>query len=245
MEKKNTILLTVIAVATLLVAVVGATFAYFTATTTGTGTGTAKTQTATNTGSVTLTYADAGVAGDVKYPGAKYVQYGKVTPSVTGTGTFDATYKVKATVNAAALKSTNTIVKATLYKSDTALTGDLTTGCTMKTGTATSETPGQTITTYFYDENCKFSDSLTGATKVAEGTLTITEGMTDDQKVIDLTSSEQTFAGLTSTTTGVEPYYYVAVEYNNAAGSQNADMGKSITVQIVGVVDGSSVAAAQ
>ena len=34
MEKKNTILLTVIAVATLLVAVVGATFAYFTATAT-------------------------------------------------------------------------------------------------------------------------------------------------------------------------------------------------------------------
>ena len=36
MEKKNTLLLTVIAVATLLVAVVGATFAYFTATSTGT-----------------------------------------------------------------------------------------------------------------------------------------------------------------------------------------------------------------
>lgn len=35
MEKKNTMLLTVIAVATLLVAVVGATFAYFTATSTG------------------------------------------------------------------------------------------------------------------------------------------------------------------------------------------------------------------
>ena len=35
MEKKNTLLLTVIAVATLLVAVVGATFAYFTATSTG------------------------------------------------------------------------------------------------------------------------------------------------------------------------------------------------------------------
>ena len=32
MERKNTILLTVIAIATLLVAVVGATFAYFTAT---------------------------------------------------------------------------------------------------------------------------------------------------------------------------------------------------------------------
>lgn len=38
MEKKNTILLTVIAIATLLVAVVGATFAYFTATVTESGT---------------------------------------------------------------------------------------------------------------------------------------------------------------------------------------------------------------
>ena len=37
MEKKNMVLLTVIAVATLLVAVVGATFAYFTATSTTTG----------------------------------------------------------------------------------------------------------------------------------------------------------------------------------------------------------------
>ena len=37
MEKKNTMLLTVIAVATLLVAVVGATFAYFSITATGTG----------------------------------------------------------------------------------------------------------------------------------------------------------------------------------------------------------------
>lgn len=38
MDKKNTMLLTVIAVATLLVAVVGATFAYFSLTTNGTGT---------------------------------------------------------------------------------------------------------------------------------------------------------------------------------------------------------------
>ena len=37
MEKKNTVLLTVIAVATLLVAVVGATFAYFTASNSSTG----------------------------------------------------------------------------------------------------------------------------------------------------------------------------------------------------------------
>ena len=58
MEKKNTILLTVIAVATLLVAVVGATFAYFTATTqTGTGAGTTATDTATTVGGTNLELA--------------------------------------------------------------------------------------------------------------------------------------------------------------------------------------------
>lgn len=243
MEKKNTILLTVIAVATLLVAVVGATFAYFTATTTGENNGTAKTTTATNTGSVKLTYGDVGVAGDIKYPGAKYVQYGTVTPTVEGAGTFSATYKVKATVDASALKSTNTVIKATLYKSDTALTGDLTTGCTMKTGTAANTEDGKTVTTYYYDENCKFSDSLVGATKVAEKELNLS---TATDKVIDLESTEQSFSGLTSATTGVQPYYYVAVDYvNNASADQNADMGQSIQVQIVGVVDARSVAAAQ
>ena len=45
MDKKNTMLLTVIAVATLLVAVVGATFAYFTASNTATGSTTATVQT--------------------------------------------------------------------------------------------------------------------------------------------------------------------------------------------------------
>ncbi len=54
MDKKNTMLLTVIAVATLLVAIVGATFAYFTATNTATG----ETQVTTTTetvGAVTVT----------------------------------------------------------------------------------------------------------------------------------------------------------------------------------------------
>ena len=45
MDKKNTLMLTVIAVATLLVAVVGATFAYFTATENATGTTTVTTKT--------------------------------------------------------------------------------------------------------------------------------------------------------------------------------------------------------
>ena len=53
MDKKNTMLLTVIAVATLLVAVVGATFAYFTASNTATGT-TTVTATTETVGAVTV-----------------------------------------------------------------------------------------------------------------------------------------------------------------------------------------------
>ena len=54
MERKNTVLLTVIAVATLLVAVIGATFAYFTATAGGSGTTPVSVQTSSS-GSSTFT----------------------------------------------------------------------------------------------------------------------------------------------------------------------------------------------
>lgn len=54
MDKKNTMLLTVIAVATLLVAVVGATFAYFTASNTNSTTNTTTTVTTEQVGAVTL-----------------------------------------------------------------------------------------------------------------------------------------------------------------------------------------------
>lgn len=57
MDKKNTMLLTVIAVATLLVAVVGATFAYFTASNTASGTTTA-TVTTEAVGAVTVAPVD-------------------------------------------------------------------------------------------------------------------------------------------------------------------------------------------
>lgn len=55
MDKKNTMLLTVIAVATLLVAVVGATFAYFSVTATNNATNTTVTGSAESMGAITLT----------------------------------------------------------------------------------------------------------------------------------------------------------------------------------------------
>lgn len=77
MEKKNTILLTVIAIATLLVAVVGATFAYFTATVTNEGTD--KTQTVVKTATLGITYKQ----------GTKVDLGADVLPGKTVTNTFD------------------------------------------------------------------------------------------------------------------------------------------------------------
>ena len=79
MEKKNTILLTVIAIATLLVAVVGATFAYFTATVTteNNNQNTINGTTALLT-SATMDFGNKVTAKNL-YPGAKIVKHVNVT----------------------------------------------------------------------------------------------------------------------------------------------------------------------
>ena len=229
MEKKNTILLTVIAVATLLVAVVGATFAYFTATTQGNGKGTQSTNTTTSVGSVKLNYSDSTSGGDLKYPGGIIVQSGTVTSAVEGAGSFTGTYKVKATVDASALTSDNTVVTAKLYKLDRAVSGDLVTGCTMTPSVSNG------TTTYAYS-GCAVNSSITG-TPVAQAS---TE---DGEDVMVLTSSTIDFTNISSSSNHTA-YYYLVVEYeNNEGAAQNEDMGKSVLVTIDGVVEAQSAAA--
>ena len=229
MEKKNTILLTVIAVATLLVAVVGATFAYFTATTQGEGNGTQSTNTTTSVGSVKLNYSDTTSGGDLKYPGGIIVQSGTVTSTVEGTGSFTGTYKVKATVDASALTSKNTVVTAKLYKLNTAVSGDLVTGCEMTPSVSNG------TTTYAYS-GCTVNSGITGQP--------VAQASTDsDNKVLTLTSSAIDFSGINATSTTHTAYYYLVVEYENAENEQNADMGQSVLVTINGVVDAQSAAA--
>ena len=98
MEKKNTMLLTVIAVATLLVAVVGATFAYFSITATSNGK-TAATITAQNVGSVVLSTVEDNTtlklsltADDMAFSnqGNKYY----ANPKGTGDKTSDEQYDI-------------------------------------------------------------------------------------------------------------------------------------------------------
>lgn len=234
MEKKNTVLLTVIAVATLLVAVVGATFAYFTATTAGAGNGTANTSTTTSVGAVKLDLATTANTADIKYPGGMMLNGASVTSTVTGSGSFDATYKINATVDASALGSANSTVKYTLYRTDTEVTGATVSGCTLQTN-ATDGT-----TTYSYT-GCSVTAGVTAGTQVATGTIDLS-GAT---KTATISESDTTsFKGITSAATK-SVYYYLVVEYvNNDAAEQNDDMGKAITATITEITEANAVAAA-
>ena len=88
MEKKNVVFLTVLAVATLLTAVVGTTFAYFTATVTGNDTATVTTIKAANLG---VTYSDgATVTGTNIIPGWTASK----TITVENTSDVDVTYSI-------------------------------------------------------------------------------------------------------------------------------------------------------
>lgn len=122
MEKKNTILLTVIAIATLLVAVVGATFAYFTATVTTDNTENNTTTVTTQAlASAVMNMGDE-VKGENVYPGFKAVKSVTVTGACPeGNATcknVDATIKV--TPNIPEVFGDD--VTWTLYKSATPIT---------------------------------------------------------------------------------------------------------------------------
>lgn len=232
MEKKNTVLLTVIAVATLLVAVVGATFAYFTATTTPEGAGTANTSTTTQIGSVKFELATTANTADIKYPGGMMVNGASVTATVEGTGTFAATYKINATVDASALASENTTVEYALYRTTSPVATTMS-GCKLQTEVANG------ITKYYYT-GCTAAEAITkGTTKVAGDTITISSG-TKTATISELDNVSFTGDNKITKAAPKTVYYYLVVEYVNNTGAdvdQNADMGKSISATITSVSD--------
>ena len=89
MEKKNVVFLTVLAVATLLTAVVGTTFAYFTATVAGNGTATTTTITTAN--NLGINYSDgAQITGNAIVPGWMATK----TVTVTNNGDTPVNYQI-------------------------------------------------------------------------------------------------------------------------------------------------------
>ena len=221
MERKNTILLTVIAVATLLVAVVGATFAYFTATVTDErGTDAGQGNTNLQTGQVSNSTVVANVDGSAGkfsatniYPGHKEV----AALSVAATGSVGSktgvTFNYNVTENG--LGSGN--VKVRLYKSTTEVTTN-TTGnyfsCTQKVETVDGEAR--------YSETCSVAET----------------GLGTQLKEVELTGGAETVIlgndTITVSTKGVaeKVYYYVVVEFVNKAEGQNSSMNTTLAGQV-------------
>ena len=231
MEKKNTILLTVIAVATLLVAVVGATFAYFTAsTTTGKGTGTVQTGETTSLGSTSLDMSTVSTQGasNMSYPGGMMVAAAKVTASVTGDQTYNMTYDVNFEVDTTALSGSTSEIKYTVYRVDDAVPGDLVTGCVPH-----EEEDGNNKKYYYTD--CAAATGITSGTPVkTETTINKHTGKTE------VTISSESFSNVTNA--GDEYVYYLVVSYvNDEAKDQTAtDAGKTITAKFTGLANGKS-----
>jgi len=202
MERKNTILLTVIAVATLLVAVVGATFAYFTATVNTTNqannTTTVKTKTLV---SAKMDMGSKVEATDI-LPGYKALK----TVTIKGDGAAgDQAVNTVITLTPS-VADFGTHVKYTLYKVATASAA--TNGVT-----CTASDP-QTSTGNYYD--AMTCDTSKAGAAVKSGTFSGTTPVTLDV-VVEYNTDDT---------------YYLVVEYENASGEQNAEQGKTFTVAI-------------
>ncbi len=255
MERKNMVLLTVIAVATLLVAVVGATFAYFTAQVTesrtdkdgGTGQTNLTTATVANTTTVGNISGQPGkFSGSDVYPG--YTNFAALSVTVAGS---DGKYAVPFVYDV----TTNTIgedVTYYLYKASEEY-ADLSMGCVVDVDTQSES--GKTR----YSEKCDFrnpnTESWNGQTPlhptsggdeatpineltlIATGKVAKTSGQKVSYQMIDEIEISES-AG------EEEQFYYFVIEYKNN-GEQNTagdtdQSGKQLdgTISILGAQPG-------
>ena len=203
MEKKNMVLLTVIAVATLLVAVVGATFAYFTAQSTTTGNETTTSATTRELAALSWTAGtDKGESPSI-YPG--YMAYQSYELSATGKGTANYKLTLDATVaegfNAGEPNDlTYSIYKTTSEKPEyTSL---------FQPGTEDVQTAENT-TTY----------KITGAGFTSSSLTPVIE----DQPLT--TGSEQQIVANASINAGSNEYYVLVINFVDSNGEQNTLQG--------------------
>lgn len=192
MEKKNVIFLSVIAVATLLTAVIGTTFAYFTANFTVSNTQNATSTVTTKTLSgVTITLGNK-ISGNPVYPGFKGVQ------EITVTGTkADVAGQFTLTVTPSIDTAFGNDVVWSLYQSDTAITCDT---------PVTKTDAGANGNQIYQTTNCTDVSKLTAL--ISNDTTTA--------------NTAKTTATLTAPNGGTAKYYLVAEYKNNTAAAQNA-----------------------
>ncbi len=217
MEKKNMVLLTVIAVATLLVAVVGATFAFFASSVQDDrsdengGTGNTNVNTAKLASSTSVVANIDGAAGSFTaenvYPGHKEVAALQVTAKGDAT---DAVVPFIYEVRDNTISSNGGTVKVTLYKSGSAVKTDKDNSMGCKLDVDTTTQPGQTR----YSESCSVEESTFG-TKVGS-TITLKGGQENISLGID---TIKLAAGESEKTA----YYYVVVEYENDPANDQSE----------------------
>ncbi len=243
MERKNTVLLTVIAVATLLVAVVGATFAYFTATNNGVDSSAGSSEVTTaKTAQVNLTSSTISGSNNVVWPGTMNYIGAKTTAEVkdsdgkpySGTDTFTITYEVKAkiTLNGEQEDGFDFPVKYRLYE----LENDISSDAGNKAVNCEDVVEDPQGTEIHYTQTCTESEELQAIT---EGNENLKSGqIVAKTKDTDITWERTIEASSVPKT----KYYYLVVEYPDSSGvSQNSDQGKTIKAEIVSITAKSTV----
>ena len=205
MEKKNVIFLSVIAVATLLTAVIGTTFAYFTANfTTSNKENAPSTVTTKSLVGTTVTLGASIKPAEQVYPGFRAVQ--KIELNGTDTGVVDGQVTLKVTPNIPSEFGTD--LEWTLYQSDaTAITCE---------APVTKTTAGAAGGNQVYQETTCSDSVMTSATKA-------------------IATSSDTTAKTTSTITvkkGETHNFYLVVNFKNTTSNQASLQGKTFTFNV-------------
>ncbi|MDE5539364.1 MAG: SipW-dependent-type signal peptide-containing protein [Bacilli bacterium] len=232
MEKKNTILLTVIAVATLLVAVVGATFAYFTASSSINNENGGNTQTSTPTSIgenlIELTVLDKNA--DVAYPGGFMVVGLGAEASTTGSNTLDASFSLTGEIDTTGF-STNTQIKWTVYELADPVTGVAVSGCEIE---ETTDATDATIKHYAYKAgSCSVNSTITEGKVIGSGTIGNGASVAHGKNAITATPTK--LESVTSTDSKSAAYYLVVEYVNNTTAEQDDDQGKTISAKLTTV----------
>ena len=231
MEKKNVVFLTVLAVATLLTAVVGTTFAYFTATVTNTNTPTATSiTTATDLG---ITYSDGDQIGMTNIVPGQYTDEKTIT--VTNNSTTTA-MRYQITWD----EVTNTFSRGASNTTDD-LVYSLTSGGTSKIGTtgyASAATTNDYVTTTLGAMSGTKAYSVTG------GKATIDAGTSSfDVAAVPATGSTAILVPETEIAAGATHTYVLRVYYLETGVAQTENQStSSTTVSFTGKLKASIVA---
>lgn len=210
MEKKNMILLTVIAVSTLLVAVVGATFAYFTATTTSQGNNTTTTVKTQQIAGTDWTATAKKGASPAVYPGYMAYQEYLLDASSGTTGS-------KAKYNLSIQGTTDTAFGEDVTYEVYAVTQSAAPTYTFTAGTSSQvQVPGGNE--YHYSIADAAFDNGTELKLVKSGTLTATKTAIESDVTID---------------GGSKRYYVLVLKYANQEKPQDTQQAKTFTAQLI------------